>query len=114
MKAKNQLRVNGLSFWTYYWTFFFVLVVAMLVLLSMHLLVISLFDLVPFRQPSAFAMLTFLLYLYTPSAVLFGTMLSYFFQTAETTQSVLLNLTTLIGLVPFGLVLLLDVLKVRE
>ena len=114
MKAKNQLRVNGLSFWTYYGTYFFILMVSMVLLVTFHLTVVYFSDLVPFRQLTAFGMLTFLLYIYTPCGLLFGTVISCFFNTAGTAQSVLFNLTTFIGFLPFGLVLLLDVLKVRK
>lgn len=114
MKTKNLLRVNGLPFWIYYGTFFILWVIVMQILESLHLLILHWFDLVPFRQSVAFGMLIFLLYLHSPCAILFGSVLSYFFETAETTQTILMHCTTLVGIIPFGLVICLDLLKFRE
>lgn len=114
LKAKNLLRVNGLSFWIYYGSFFIVLTLAMFLIIGLHLIMIVLFDLAPFKQPVSMGILTFLLILYTPCAILFSTTLSYFFHSAETTQSVLLNSITFIGLIPYALVLLLDVLQISK
>ncbi|XP_065201451.1 uncharacterized protein LOC135832246 isoform X2 [Planococcus citri] len=112
IRAKNLLRVNGLKFPLYYGTFFVVLVFMMLIILSLHLSLIKFFDLPPFREPAAFSILAFLLILYVPCSILFSSTLSYLFNKAETTQSILLNFASFIGLLPFGLIVLLDLIKV--
>lgn len=83
----------------------------MMLILCLHLSMIMFFDLPPFRQPAAFAMLTCLLILYTPCSILFSSALSYLFNKAETAQSILLNCASFVGVLPFGVVVLLDLIK---
>ncbi|KAK7595383.1 hypothetical protein V9T40_013208 [Parthenolecanium corni] len=114
LKAKNLLRVNGLPFWMYYCSFFMVLAFTLTIIVGSHLFLIVVYDLTPFKQPAALSVLTLLFMLYIPCAILFATCLSYFFHSAETTQSVLLNSTSIVGLLPFGIVLLVDLMQIRS
>lgn len=91
-----------------------VMALTLTIITGSHLVLIIVYDLAPFKQPAAFVVLTLLFALYIPCALLFATSLSYFFHSAETTQSVLLNSTSFIGLLPFGIVLLVDLMQIRE
>ncbi|EGI60698.1 ABC transporter A family member 4 [Acromyrmex echinatior] len=90
IKAKNQLRVNGLSFSTYFFSYFIVLVGLMIFICLCILGII------------------FLIMLYCPSSIVFSTCLSYIFDKVDSAQSMLPNIATFFGLLPFILVMILD------
>ena len=56
-------------------------------------------------------MLSGLLLLYSPSAILFNTCLSYIFDKMDSAQSIMPNITTWVGVIPFILVAVLDTFK---
>lgn len=68
-------------------------------------------DIPSLNNPSAIFMLCTLLILYSPSAVLFNTCLSYIFDKMDSAQSIMPNITTWVGVIPFILVAVLDTFK---
>lgn len=110
MKAKNLLRVNGLSSILYFLAYFTVLTGIMLIICSALLGLIFLFDIPSFRQTPALLTLGLLIFLYSPAAILCSTCFSYLFNRTDSAQSILPNILTFIGLIPFGLVIFLDML----
>lgn len=112
MKAKNLLRVNGLSSGLYFLAYFTVLTGIMIIICSALLGLVFLFDIPSFRQTPALATLGLLISLYSPAAILCATCFSYFFNRTDSAQSILPNILTFIGLIPFILVIFLDMLGI--
>ncbi|XP_015126948.1 ATP-binding cassette sub-family A member 5 [Diachasma alloeum] len=110
IKTKNQLRVNGLSFPMYFLTYFIVLVCLMSFICLCILGIIFLFDVPSLQEVPAILTLGSLLMLYCPSSILFSTCLSYIFDKMDSAQSILPNIATFFGLIPFILVMILDML----
>lgn len=71
-------------------------------------------DIPSLNNPSAIFMLCTLLVLYSPSAILFNTCLSYIFDKMDSAQSIMPNITTWVGVIPFILVAVLDTFKWGE
>ncbi|XP_072159520.1 cholesterol transporter ABCA5 [Bemisia tabaci] len=111
IKAKNQLRVNGLSVTVYFGTYFIVLVGLLFIIFSALLVLIFVFDLPSLREPPAFCTLGVLVILYCPASILFSACVSYIFDKTESAQSILPNIATFLGLIPFFLVILLDMFQ---
>ncbi|XP_049766661.1 cholesterol transporter ABCA5-like isoform X1 [Schistocerca cancellata] len=112
IKAKNQLRVNGLSFFMYFFTYFLVLIGLMLFICGALLALIFVFDLPSLREPPAFCTLGALIILYCPASILFATCVSYIFDKMDSAQSILPNIATFLGLIPFILVMFLDMFRI--
>ncbi|PSN57079.1 ATP-binding cassette sub-family A member 5 [Blattella germanica] len=112
IKAKNQLRVNGLSFFMYFFTYFVVLAGLMLFICIALLVLIFVFDLPSLREPPAFCTMGTLIILYCPASILFATCVSYIFDKMDSAQSILPNIATFLGLIPFLLVMFLDMLRI--
>ncbi|XP_046734287.1 cholesterol transporter ABCA5-like isoform X1 [Diprion similis] len=110
IKAKNQLRVNGLSFSMYFLTYFIVLAGLMAVISLCILGIIFIFNVPSLQEPPALITLAVLLMLYCPSSILFSSCLSYIFDKMDSAQSILPNIVTIVGMVPFLLVMGLDML----
>ncbi|XP_006608402.1 ABC transporter A family member 1-like isoform X1 [Apis dorsata] len=110
IKAKNQLRVNGLSFSMYFLTYFIVLIGLMTFISLCILGIIFVFDVPSLQEIPALITLGGLLMLYCPSSILFSTCLSYIFDKMDSAQSILPNIATFFGLIPFILVTTLDML----
>lgn len=68
-------------------------------------------DIPSLTNGSAITMLSGLLILYSPSAILFNTLLSYIFDKMDSAQSIMPNITTWVGVIPFILVAVLDTFK---
>ncbi|KPJ13052.1 ABC transporter A family member 6 [Papilio machaon] len=111
IKAKNQLRVNGLSMSMYFLTYFTILIFIMVITSVGVLVLVILNDIPSLTNGSAITMLSGLLLLYSPSAILFNTCLSYIFDKMDSAQSIMPNITTWIGVLPFVLVAVLDTFK---
>ncbi|CAG9126342.1 unnamed protein product [Plutella xylostella] len=111
IKAKNQLRVNGLSMTMYFLTYFTILIVIMIITSIGVLVLVNLNDIPSLTNGSALTMLSILLLLYSPSAILFNTCLSYIFDKMDSAQSIMPNITTWVGVIPFILVAVLDTFK---
>lgn len=114
MKAKNQLRVNGLTPTIYFMTYFILLNAIMFIICLILLVLIFIFQIPSFSQVSALLTLGLLIFLYTPSSILCSTCFSYFFDRTDSAQSILPNILTFIGLIPFILVIFLDMLGIGE
>ncbi|XP_076292228.1 cholesterol transporter ABCA5 isoform X3 [Lasioglossum baleicum] len=110
IKAKNQLRVNGLSFSMYFLTYFVVLVGLITFICLCILGIIFLFDVPSLQEIPALITLGGLLMLYCPASILFSTCLSYIFDKMDSAQSILHNIAVFFGLIPFILVMGLDML----
>ncbi|KZC11898.1 ATP-binding cassette sub-family A member 5 [Dufourea novaeangliae] len=110
IKAKNQLRVNGLTFSMYFLTYFIVLVSLITFICLCILGIIFLFDVPSLQEIPALITLGGLLMLYCPASILFSTCLSYMFDKMDSAQSILPNIVTFFGLIPFILVTSLDML----
>lgn len=108
IKAKNQLRVNGLSFSMYFLSYFIVLLGLMIFICLCILGIIFLFDVPSLREIPAISTLGILIILYCPSSILFSTCLSYIFDKVDSAQSILPNIATFFGLLPFSFVMILD------
>ncbi|XP_037043268.1 ATP-binding cassette sub-family A member 9-like [Bradysia coprophila] len=113
MKAKNQLRVNGLRASMYFSAYFIVLSGLMIIICAALLGMVFIFDIPSFRQPPALFTLGMLVFLYCPAAILCSTCSSYFFDRTDSAQSFLPNILTFIGLIPFILVSFLDMLGIE-
>ncbi|CAH0713455.1 unnamed protein product, partial [Brenthis ino] len=111
IKAKNQLRVNGLSISMYFLTYFTILIFIMMVTSAGVFVLVILNDIPSLTNGSAITMLSGLLLLYSPSAILFNTCLSYIFDKMDSAQSIMPNITTWVGVIPFILVAVLDTFK---
>ncbi|KAJ8680638.1 hypothetical protein QAD02_016425, partial [Eretmocerus hayati] len=112
IKARNQLRVNGLSFAQYFLTYFVVLVGLMAFICVLILGIIFMFNVPSLQEVPALLTLAILLLMYCPSSILFSTCLAYMFDKMESAQSFLPNIATCIGLIPFLLVVILDFLGI--
>lgn len=112
IKAKNQLRVNGLSFFMYFITYFIVLGGIMIIICSALLVIILLFDIPSMRDWPALITLGVLILLYCPSSVLFSTCVGYIFDKTDSAQSILPNIATFVGCIPFILVIFLDMMMI--
>ncbi|XP_073948704.1 LOW QUALITY PROTEIN: cholesterol transporter ABCA5-like [Choristoneura fumiferana] len=111
IKAKNQLRVNGLSMSMYFLTYFTILIFIMIITSIGVLLLVIVNDIPSLTNGSAITMLSFLLVLYAPCAILFNTCLSYVFDKMDSAQSIMPNVTTWVGVIPFVLVAVVDTFK---
>lgn len=114
IKAKNQLRVNGLSFSMYFLSYFVVLIGLMTFICICILGIIFLFDVPSLQEIPALVTLSGLVMLYCPSSILFSTCLAYMFDKMDSAQSFLPNIATFFGLIPFCLVMILDMLGVGK
>lgn len=72
--------------------------------------IIFLFDVPSLQELPALITLGGLLMLYCPSSLLFSTCLSYIFDKMDSAQSILPNIATFFGVIPFALVMILDML----
>lgn len=114
MKAKNQLRVNGLTTSLYFIAYFIVMAGLMILICAALLAMIFIMDIPSFKQPAALITLAILVILYSPSAILCSTVFSYFFNRTDSALSFLPNILTFVGLIPFILVAFLDMLGLGE
>ncbi|XP_014207034.1 ATP-binding cassette sub-family A member 5-like isoform X2 [Copidosoma floridanum] len=112
IRAKNQLRVNGLSFTMYFFTYFVVLLGLMSFICVCILGIIFLFDVPSLQEIPALLTLGGLIMLYCPASIFFSTCLAYMFDKMDSAQSFLPNIATFFGLIPFLLVMILDMLGV--
>ncbi|XP_065570568.1 ABC-type organic anion transporter ABCA8-like [Artemia franciscana] len=111
-RAKNQLRVNGLSFGIYFGSYFIVLGVMILFTYGCLLGLIQIFNIVSLTSPAAFATTALIYLLYCPTTLLFGACASYFFDKVETAQAVFPNVGIFLGFIPYIVISLLDMLQV--
>jgi ATP-binding cassette subfamily A (ABC1) protein 5 len=98
----------------YFFTYFVVLTGLMLFICVALLTLIFVFGLPSLQEPPAFCTMGMLIILYCPSSILFVTCLSYIFDKTDSAQSILPNIVTLLGLIPFLLVMFLDMLGIGK
>lgn len=114
IKAKNQLRVNGLSFSMYFVTYFTVLAAIMVLICAVLLIIILIADIPSLRDWPALITLGIMTLLYCPASILFSTCVSYVFDKTDSAQSILPNIATFVGCIPFFLVIFLDMLRIGK
>ncbi|KAJ8921257.1 hypothetical protein NQ315_013729 [Exocentrus adspersus] len=112
IKAKNQLRVNGLSFSMYFVTYFVVLAAIMILICAALLVIILIFEIPSLRDWPALITLGIMTLIYCPASILFSTCVSYIFDKTDSAQSILPNIATFVGCIPFFLVIFLDMLRI--
>lgn len=84
----------------------------MLLICTALLIIILVFDLPSLQEPPAFCTMGMLIILYCPVSILFATCVSYIFDKTDSAQSILPNIVTFLGLIPFLLVMVLDMLRI--
>ncbi|KAL1502488.1 hypothetical protein ABEB36_007623 [Hypothenemus hampei] len=114
LKTKNQLRVNGLSITMYFLSYFIVLLAIMGITCAGMVVLMVLFDIPAFSEWSAITVFTLLILIYCPSSILSCTCISYMFDKTDSAQSILPNVATFIGSIPFVIVVCLDVMNIGK
>ncbi|XP_060533320.1 cholesterol transporter ABCA5-like [Cylas formicarius] len=112
VKTKNQLRVNGLSFSMYFITYFVVLCAIMVLISAALIVIIIIFDIPSLKDWPALVTLGVLIFLYCPSSILCCTCISYIFDKTDSAQSILPNIASFVGSIPFFLVIALDMMRI--
>ncbi|XP_050501513.1 cholesterol transporter ABCA5-like isoform X2 [Diabrotica virgifera virgifera] len=100
IKARNQLRVNGLPF-TVYFTSFFLVQILLMATITILLIILIVVMKPPTFSNSSITVLAIWVILYCPASVLFCSCVSYMFDKSESAQSVMPNVSTLLGLIPY-------------
>lgn len=98
----------------YFVTYFIVLAGLMVVICAALVLIIVLFNIPSLSDWPALSTLGVLILLYCPSSILFSTCISYVFDKMDSAQSILPNIATFFGYIPFFLVIILDMLRIGE
>lgn len=94
---------------------YFIVLVGLMTFICMCILgIIFMFDVPSLQESPALIALSTLLMLYCPSAILFATCLSYMFDKMDSAQSILPNIATFFGLIPFIMVMIIDMLELGE
>lgn len=96
----------------YFITYFVVLAGLMILICAALLVIIVLFKIPSLGDWPALVTLGTLTFLYCPSSILFSTCVSYIFDKADSAQSILPNIATFLGCIPFFLVIFLDMLRI--
>jgi len=92
-----------------YFLSYFIVLLGLMTLICLCILgIIFLFDVPSLREIPAIITLGILIMFYCPSSILFSTCLSYIFDKVDSAQSMLPNIATFFGLLPFILVMILD------
>ena len=86
IRARNQLRVNGLNFRLYFGSFFFVLGTMLLCLLGILLILVAAFNFKALLIPAAFGILTSMFVIYIIPGLLYIGSISYLFDNIESGQ----------------------------
>ncbi|XP_067014846.1 cholesterol transporter ABCA5 [Anabrus simplex] len=107
IKAKNQLRVNGLSFSLYFVSYFIVLGVLMFLSFLGFLLAIFIMDVNTLNSVPTVITLTFLFFFYIMDSILFTACCTYIFDKMETAQAFVTNILSAAGIISYGLVILI-------
>lgn len=86
----------------------------MILISAALLLIILLFDIPSLRGWPALSALGILLLLHCPASILFSTCISYIFDKTDSALSILPNISTLVGMIPFFLVFSLDMFRIGK
>ncbi|XP_066148886.1 cholesterol transporter ABCA5-like [Euwallacea fornicatus] len=114
MRTKNQLRVNGLTTTMYFLTYFIVLMAIMGITCSLLMVIMVVFDIPALRDWPAIVVFSLLIFIYCPSSILSCTCISYIFDKTESALSILPNVATMVGWLPFIFVVLSDVMNIGK
>lgn len=96
-----------------YFSSYFILLISMLLgIFFILIILIALFHVEGLDTPFAIITMIILLIAYCPAAILATACVSYFFEKTDSVQSILPNVTSLIGGVPFIIVASLDMLGI--
>lgn len=114
IKAKNQLRINGVTFTQYFSSYFILLTSMLLIIFFILVCLIASFNVEGLDTPYAISTVVILLVAYCPAAVLATACVSYFFEKTDSVQSILPNVTSLVGGVPFIVVASLDMMGIAN
>ncbi|XP_025412978.1 ABC transporter A family member 1-like isoform X2 [Sipha flava] len=114
IKAKNQLRINGVTFMQYFCSYFIILISMLLLIFFLLIFLIASFHVEGLDTPYAISTMIILLVAYCPAAILATACISYLFERSDSVQSILPNVTSLIGGVPFIIVASLDMLGIAN
>ncbi|RZF33664.1 hypothetical protein LSTR_LSTR007042 [Laodelphax striatellus] len=112
MKARNQLRVNGLSSLYYFSTYFSVFASIMFAIFAMILGAMFFYDLPSLNGFSSMYIMVTLFILYTPASLLFVTCVTYLFEKADSAHSFMFNSFFMAGTLQSSLVWILDSLPI--
>lgn len=111
IRAKNQLRVNGLTFPLYFGSIFVVLSILLLFLLCILLALIVAFNFKALLIPAAFGILTSMYILYILPGLLYIGCVSYLFDSMESGQFIF-AFASWTGMIPYFAVMLTNSFQV--
>lgn len=114
IRAKTQLRVNGLTFSIYFISFFLVMIVVLLLVFFLLILVAYLCGVAWLDTIPAVTVFGILMSLFCPSAILVATTLSYCFHKTESAASILPGVMLFPGLIPYFTIVFVKSHKVKE
>lgn len=101
IRAKTQLRVNGLTFPIYFLSFFLVMFVVLLLVFILLVLVAYLCGVAWLDTIPAVTIFGILMSLFCPSAIIVATTFSYCFHKTESAASILPGVLLFPGLIPY-------------
>lgn len=101
IRAKTQLRVNGLSFGIYFTSFFLVMFVVLLIVFVLLVLVAYLCGVAWLDTAPSVTVFGILMSFFCPSAIIVATTLSYCFHKTESAASILPGVMLFPGLIPY-------------
>lgn len=114
IRAKTQLRVNGLTFPIYFISFFLVMIVVLLLVFILLVLVAYLCGVAWLDTVPAVTVFGILMSLFCPSAILVATTFSYCFHKTESAASILPGVMLFPGLIPYFTIVFVKSHKVKE
>ncbi|ODM93723.1 ATP-binding cassette sub-family A member 5 [Orchesella cincta] len=106
IRARNHLRVNGVSFGLYFSSVFLVFGLLSVIVIAMQIGLIYIYALPAFMNPYAMIVSVFLLLFFIPSCLLFSTAVSYFFDRLESAQSIFSPISSWAGTL-FGIAIII-------
>ncbi|CAG7816037.1 unnamed protein product [Allacma fusca] len=107
-KARNHLRVNGVSFGIYFGSFFGVFTLLMLIPTVSQVVLITSFGVEAYMNPYSMVVITGIILLFIIPALLFSSIFSYMFDKPDSAQSIFSAATTYSGMIMLIVILLVD------
>ncbi|XP_026281728.1 cholesterol transporter ABCA5 isoform X3 [Frankliniella occidentalis] len=114
IRAKTQMRVNGLSFPIYFISFFIVMFVVLLIVFILLVLVAYLCGVAWLDTLPAVTIFGILMSLFCPCAIILATTLSYCFHKTESAASILPGVMLFPGIIPYFTIVFVKSHKVKE
>ncbi|CAL4074301.1 unnamed protein product, partial [Meganyctiphanes norvegica] len=112
IKARNLLRLNGVGFNTYFFSYFLVLLGLYSITYIGLLISIAAFSVPSLIIQPAFACVATLYFLYMPGALLFNASFSYMFDKAETARQFYPSIASMMGMLLYTAVSLINMLMI--